>query len=290
MNKANSRTVRVAVIAAMGICALVVAAITLGINFQLFDRAANARLGIQAAKAPGEIVVGEERSVRSVLNEEVESESTIQAIDEIESLSLPAAIQPAHLQSEIESTLAGHMDPGAFLDAALALTKLEVSDRPIPEPHPNGAIRYPILGTPEGVTAELWVRGAKTQLYSSPVLTYNVEIGMPEGYVFEGAVRRHMTVQITVWNDKQGEPKRFDILTDSRTHYDSNWLHSQMPTGAAFSVDIDNPNGWVSANCGTLNGIPYDSNGSPVTLLGKWPRTEDIKLLGSGLLNVHSKL
>lgn len=38
MNRTNSCTVRVTVIAAVGICALVVAAITLGIDFQRFDR------------------------------------------------------------------------------------------------------------------------------------------------------------------------------------------------------------------------------------------------------------
>ena len=292
MNRTNSCTVRVTVIAAVGICALVVAAITLGIDFQRFDRPqpADVRTDILAAKAPEGIVVGEESSVRSVLNEEVESESSVQAIDEDESLSLLAAIQPTHLQLEIESTLAGHMDPGAFLDTALALTKLKVSDRPIPEPHPNGAIRYPVLGTPEGVTAELWVKRPKTHLYSSPLLSYNVEIGMPEGYVFEGAMRRNMGVRISIWNDREGQPERFGIITNSRGHDDPHWAHSQMPTGALFSVDIDNPNGWVSAKMGALNGIPYHSSDSPVTLLGKWPRIEELKLLGSGLLNVYSKL
>lgn len=208
---------------------------------------------------------------------------------------LPDAIQLEHLRLEIESTLVGQLDPGQFLDTALALTNLEVSDRPIPAPHVNGSMRYPILGTPKGVTAELWVKTAKSSLYDSPILTYALEVETPEGYAIEGAVRRNLSAQITVFKDNEGKVKRLAILTDAGASPNSerlglDWKQGKVPTGVIFDCDVDRPLDWISTNCGTQNGIPYDSDGTHVTVNGKWPRTEDVNLLGVGLLNVYNKL
>lgn len=209
---------------------------------------------------------------------------------------VPEAIQAANIQSAIEATVAGHLDPGAFLDTALALSKLEVRKNPIPEANAFGAIRYPVLGTPEGVTAELWLRYSNNTKFGNPVMTYHVTVPPPEGYVLEGVARGGLQAEITLWTDGHGNVKNFGVLTESKVAYKQSqerglqWRTGIVPTGVLFSYDPNSPFDWAAKNCGLKDGSPWESAHSAAIVSGKWPQTDSLDLLKTSLLNIHSKL
>lgn len=69
------------------------------------------------------------------------------------------------LRSAIEASVYERLDPGAVLEVGELLVDLEAGERAIPEPDPSGELRFPILGTPEGLSAEL--RVARAQNYAN---------------------------------------------------------------------------------------------------------------------------
>jgi hypothetical protein len=80
------------------------------------------------------------------------------------------------IRTAMEVALLGVLDPGAFMDVALLLTELEVASKPIPEPDPSGAMRYPVLGTPDGIRANLLVARTGNPKYANPVLALRFQI------------------------------------------------------------------------------------------------------------------
>ena len=204
------------------------------------------------------------------------------------------ALTPTSVQLAIESTLVGQMDPGQFLDIGLALSRLEVSGKAIPMGDESGAVRYPVLGTPDGVSAELWVRHSSTPEYASPILAYHVKLAPSDGYVFEGAMRRGLEVHIQVLNDDHGAIKRFGVLTDSQLSAKTFGIGlglqgRKIPTGMYFDCYADRPLEWKMLDCSVDNGRPSETE-SMSTIHGKWPRTDDVGLMNTGLLKQFSKL
>ena len=213
----------------------------------------------------------------------------------ISNAAIPDALQPVSLRLAIETTLVGQIDPGGFLDTALALSALEISSKPIPEPTASGSIRYPLLGTPDGVTAELWVAGNKTATFGGPRLTYHVNVTPPDGYIFEGAARRGLEAQIALWTDPAGKVKHYSVITDCAIAPRSRqiglgWEDRKIATGAFFSYDAAHPGEWSATNCGFNDGVVYDADDQPTTVQGAWPRTDDLERLKNGLSNQYGKL
>jgi hypothetical protein len=235
--------------------------------------------------------VEHEAAVRQQVEPELPNEVATDSTTDI-----PAALQAERLRLAIETTLVGGIDPGGFLDTALALSALEISKRPIPEPSPFGEIRYPLLGTPEGVSAELRVARSTTATFSGPVLTYHINVATPEEYILEGAARRGLEAQIALWTDKQGNVKHYGVLTDSSVDVRKSrqvglaWDDRKVRTGAIFTYDAARPYESTATNCGVNDGVPYDSDGQATAIHGHWPRTDDLDRLKSGLLNQYSKL
>lgn len=208
---------------------------------------------------------------------------------------IPESLEPASLRTAIEKTLAGRIDPGAFLDTALELSKLEISKTPYPMPDVSGAMRYPILGTPEGVTAELWVATPKSSVFGGPLLTYHVNVATPSDYMLEGVARRGLEAQISLWTDKSGNVKNYGVLTDSlvaggrSNELGIDWKSGTYPTGALFSFDAANPLDWTAKNCIIEQGALKDADGS-CAVTGAWPRLNDLGTLKEGLLRQYGTL
>lgn len=232
---------------------------------------------------------------QAALGQRVEPESKpIEAAPEPSHAADP--LSPESLKLAIQSTVAGQIDPGGFLDAALALSKLEVQKQPIPLPNAFGAMRYPILGTPDGVTAELWVQATDgNSELGDPRLTYHVKLKASEGDVFEGVSRRDPDVQIELLTDKQGEFRRFSVLTDNAVSSKSKFAGVGMEgrtitTGVLFQYEPARPQEWIAQNCGLHNGVPFDADDRPTLVQGQWPRTEDLKLLKSSQMKQYGGL
>lgn len=206
----------------------------------------------------------------------------------------PQELCAQSLRTAIETTLVSQIDPGEFLDTALALTRLDVRATPIPESHPSGALRYPVLGTPEGVNAELWVRRSDNAAHGGPVLSYRISLPAAEGYLMEGAERTGLDAEITLWTDKSGQCKNFAIYTDCRPTPDtvraSFGSAEQIPTGALFSCDTEHPMEWTAKDCLLQGGMPKDSTQSQPAVRGQWPRTDDLNRLKTHLQRVYSSL
>jgi len=189
----------------------------------------------------------------------------------------------------VESSLHGEMDPGLFLDAALLLVGLEPG-KAIPEPSRVG-IRYPLLDTPEGVKAELWLSETENREFANPVLGLRVTMDTPrDPYVVDGLERKESRYHITVWKDPQtGKVKSFGILTNLRPSWpipDGDVAH-----GLLFNLYTAQPFEPTATLSGYRDRQPSGGWPVPLTLTGgTWPRMEDIEKLGQGLKKMHDKL
>ena len=208
---------------------------------------------------------------------------------------VPEPLQAEHLRLAIESTLVGQIDPGEFLQAALALTRLEISKEAEAELSSSGAKRYAVLGTPDGMSAELWVRHDANENFGNAVLTYNVRVKTSPDEIVEGAVRRGLDAQITVWTDAQGGTKTFGVLTDcmfSRESWDLGLGYENriIPTGALFAFDPARPFEWTAKSVVLSNGHPGFAQTAPPCVGGQWPQLNDLELLKAGLMATYKSL
>ncbi len=113
--------------------------------------------------------------------------------------------------SEIETSLYGAINPASLAETAIDLLDFEVSDKAIPEHHPDG-IRFPLLGIPEGMTADLQVTKNRS---NEDVLALNVKFDVPRTpYLVEGAVRFAPELHVQCWTDAAGDLKHFSIMTN----------------------------------------------------------------------------
>jgi hypothetical protein len=248
--------------------------------------------GEQSVRVPEPEFTGDVRSSHEPVAADVESAVTGDAVA-VDSDGL-RLLQSKTLQLTIESTLMGQVDPGAFLDTALALSKLEISKSPIPEPSVSGAIRYPLLGVPEGVTAELWVARATTERFTSPLLTYHLSVNTSTDYVFEGAARNGLVAKISLWTDRQGNVSNYGVLTESMVSGRSrkvglDWMGRTVPIGVLFSYDPSHPYEWSATTSVLKDGMSEDLP-DPAIVHGQWPRLDDLEALKSGLLKQYGAL
>lgn len=271
-------------------CALVVA-VVVGVNLADRDpRLIDTTTSANSAPAHGAAPIDIESNHRTGVGEIHQDDSTISTSITENSESAASSLAAETLKLEIESTMVGMIDPGSFLDTALALSKLEVSKSPLPEPHPSGAIRYPVLGLPEGTKAELWLLQSKTGEYGSPRMMYHLTVDQPNPYIFEGAARKALEAQISLWTDTEGNVKHFGVLTESMVSGRSAELgmpaaDRKLPIGALFSYDASRPHEWHASSSFLDNDRPVEDTANAPAVRGQWPRTEDLEVLKRGLLS-----
>jgi hypothetical protein len=193
------------------------------------------------------------------------------------------------LRAGLENSLFGQIDPDYFLKAALALTELPVGDV-ILRPHPSGATRFPVLNTPEGISAELWIGAPPPEHYKS-AMSYVINCEPPEGeYFVEGAIRFRCKAQVTVWTDVDGRAKYFGVLTEMGVSGETLRLGLELdrvPTGLHYTFDVDNPLEVAGQQNGMINGGPGPWKDTSLIIAGDIPRKDDIELLNIGMESAY---
>ena len=216
---------------------------------------------------------------------------------ELASTTDPPATRPAApddvrslLARSIEDTLSGAVDAASFLEAALELTELEIG-RAVPEPHPSGAVRYRLLGAPEGVHPELWIRKTSNPAFDSAVLTLAVTLDPPaEGYAVAGVPRGAPELQITVWTDPGGELAHFGVHTDVRPDAGGGRPDGRVAEGLLYDFDAKNPHQVVGSMHGSVDRHPVELD-DPIYLVGSaWPRAADLARLNARLRAMYDEL
>jgi hypothetical protein len=219
-------------------------------------------------------------------------------VEAVERADSPPATAPSsgaldleRMQAALEDSLHGHIDPNTFLEAALALTELDVGGEAL-EPGPiPGVTRYPILGTPDGISAELWIGDPPESVYGS-ARSYVIDCKLPEEqYIAEGAVRGGMRAQVTIWTDLDGKVKNFGVVTDMEISGMSVRLGmplDDVPTGLLYSYDPAEPFDVVGYQAGISSGQPTSWKNRPLVISGRTPPDESLDMLSAGLLSAHA--
>lgn len=195
------------------------------------------------------------------------------------------------LLATVERSLGGSLDPGAVLDAALLLATHETGPA-VPEPSPGGAITYPLLDLPDGVEAELQVRG-KNQRQES-VLALRMRLQEPrESWLVEGLPYREPEVEVATWTDEEGELRHFSISTGAQPGGGFPFADAaEIRSGVLLHTPMDAPSEW-KLNMGGMKPVE-DAADEPgerswrsgqweipqVLDGGPWPRVDDMNRLG----------
>ncbi len=284
-----------------------VVAIAFGIlvyHFRQGDSASETRNLLDGVAHTESTSLGIEDSVHAGPPQKRESVESLESSAELRRLETPVVttdemeVARQGLRNTMEGTLMGSIDPGAVLDAALlVLSSSEISKQPIPEADPTGAIRYPLLGTPDGFKAELWVQRTNNQEFGNPVLSLRLECAPPtEPYVVAGAARRGSNVTITAFMDSStGQVRHFNILTDFELSSDNRNLgipidQARIPFGLLYNLDMRNPLSSTARAFGVNNGN-HESREVPLTLVGgPWPREDGISQFGTSMFGMYHKL
>jgi hypothetical protein len=200
-------------------------------------------------------------------------------------------LKPA-LLDHLELSLRGVMEPEVFLEVAHLLTQLEVQPVAIPIPDGSSAIKFPILGTPEGMTAELWVarpRSPKFAEHLSLRLSINAD---QEPYVVEGASRYAPEAQIGIWRDSGGAIKNLAILATMSPDGNNAGLgialgEGEIPTGLHYTWHADDP----LASTVTMGGMRDGAiaNLDRPTRMGAEPGRPDVEQLSAALAAMYER-
>jgi RNA polymerase sigma factor (sigma-70 family) len=271
----------------------------LALTWRAYGGAAAAEVPVVAQTTPAPSFAPVPSVVEDVEREPVSSESGSQR-GETQSAAL--ADPDAELRASLEKlalvldrSLDGHLDPGAILDAALLIAAHDVG-APLPELQLNGALAIPIVGLPEGVSAQLNVGNPLKNTY--PSLSIHVSRNGP--FVHGGFERQGADVHITVGLDDSGDPRRFSLLTmievtedAERRAYEVGTFEYEM--GASLSSSLVEPFTWELKTVSTV-GTPVPDGQelrtqyeTPPQVLdgGHWPRRDDIGRLSLRLQELH---
>jgi hypothetical protein len=200
-----------------------------------------------------------------------------------------------HLTTAIEVSLTGGLDPGAILDACLALVKLHVDRTDLPLAAPDGSLRYRLANSPAGVQAELWVTRSSNSKFGN-VLALRLSLDAPaEPYMVEGAVRKSPIAHVQAFLDKAGNVKDLVILTDvAPSNRSRRWGlpldEGRIPEGILYHLETDDPLGWTAETYGLVDGADASWK-DPIALLGEpWPQAPALAQFSAGLLNLLSEV
>jgi RNA polymerase sigma-70 factor (ECF subfamily) len=148
----------------------------------------------------------------------------------------------------IEGALEGDVDLAGFVELGLQIAELPADASVRPQPQLGGAVAYPLLDTPEGVSAEFEVARPTNVDYQDPLLSLRLEIEPPPGpYLVSGSARRPPEVQLTVYADPSGKPLKLAITADFQLDTAANRglgvsaSQGRTPMSIHFSYDVADP-------------------------------------------------
>lgn len=140
------------------------------------------------------------------------------AVDEETPAAPPAAARPRdRLLGAMEGALRGNVDVASFVELGLQIADLQPNPSVRPEPMLGGAITYPLLDAPDGVSAEIEVARTNNLGFQSPRLSLRLAVEPPSGpppYLVDGIARKRPEVVLAVVADASGKPLAFTVTAD----------------------------------------------------------------------------
>ncbi|HEX6885641.1 MAG TPA: RNA polymerase sigma factor [Planctomycetota bacterium] len=198
------------------------------------------------------------------------------------------------LSDVLDRSLDGRLDPGAILDAALLVAGHDVGT-PVPELQIDGTLAIPLVGLPDGVSAELRVGDPRKNV----PLRLTIHLPRETPFAHGGFERGGSTVHVMTRLDDSGEPRTFSLLTDvdlteeaeARGHAGA----FQYTFATSFRSSLTDPGDWtleMTDNVGQPlpDGMQHRlvHSASPHGLEGgPWPRIDDVRRLGVRLQELH---
>lgn len=198
------------------------------------------------------------------------------------------------LRSAIEASVYERLDPGAVLEVGELLVDLEAGERAIPEPDPSGELRFPILGTPEGLSAEL--RVARAQNYANVLVLKTSLTPPPEPYYLEGVLRAELSCRIQIWTDMNGELSDFSILTTVQPHYRESQRQGlpfetgTIIEGVLYHLKIGNPTEAQMTAIGLRDGVASNWPIPVVIDQMGWPELGRIERFSGKPLKMYDRI
>jgi len=199
------------------------------------------------------------------------------------------------LSDVLDRSLDGRLDPGAILDAALLVAGHDVGT-PIPELQLDGSLAIPLVGLPDGVSAELRVGDPRKNV----PLRLSIHLPREAPFTHGGFERGGPTVHLTTRFDDSGEPATFSIMTqvDPTEEAEARGRRGgsfQYTHSASFRSSLTSPDEWTLTLTDDVgqpipDGMEYRfaHSESPHGLEGgPWPRTDDVRRLGVRLQGLH---
>jgi RNA polymerase sigma factor (sigma-70 family) len=198
------------------------------------------------------------------------------------------------MRGAIEASLHGDLDAGALLDLGLALVELEPGPA-IPEPGPSGRTRFPLQGTPDGLTANLEV--GRTS-HGEATVSLRICLDAPgEPYLVEGIERAAPELELGTRKDEDGKLKSMSFLTVLQSHDREALRNGQVkiPEGLHYFFRREDPYN-PSVRMSFLEGMepnfrPVDADIDSWRITGgPWPRLEDMELFHQKLQAMYASL
>jgi RNA polymerase sigma-70 factor (ECF subfamily) len=148
----------------------------------------------------------------------------------------------------LEGALEGDVDLAGFVDLGLEIAELSADASVLPQPQLGGAVAYPLLGAPQGVSAEFEVARTQNLQYQEPLLSLRLTIEPPTGapYLVSGSARMQPEVHLAVFADVSGKPLSLAITADFPIDAQANRALGAGPLGRTplsihFSYDVADP-------------------------------------------------
>jgi len=148
----------------------------------------------------------------------------------------------------MEGALEGDVDLAGFVELGAKIAELPADASVHPEPQLGGAIAYPLLGAPQGVSAEFEVARTQNLQYQDPLLSLRLTIEPPTGtpYLVSGSARTSPEVHLAIFADAAGKPLTLAIAADFPIDAQANRQSGvaqlgKTPLSIHFSYDIANP-------------------------------------------------
>lgn len=197
------------------------------------------------------------------------------------------------LRSAIDASVFGRIDLATVFDVAEGMLELDVDPLVNLEPDPLGDLRFSILGTPEGLSAQLVVLNSHKY---ADVLSLEMQIeGLGKPYLLDGTPRAESNVTITAWFDDEGSPQSLSVLTNVLPHYKQmhddgiDFFAGQVLVGMTYRLDLLGLQYPRMTAHGFVDGAPKQWELQPV-VDGEAVYPERMRSFGHKLLNNYNRL
>lgn len=197
------------------------------------------------------------------------------------------------LRGALDASVFERIDLGSILGVAEQLLELEVDPGADPEPDRRGVLRFPIIGVPEGVSAQLVAGYSKKFAHALGLEVQLEEHGEP--HFLDGAPRAGSSFSLTAFLDEHGDMQHVSVLTNVHPHYEQirldgiDFSTGRITEGVTYRLDLSNPRYASMTAHGFIDGTPSDWEIQPV-VDGETVYPARFEILGGKLLAKYDQL